>query len=177
MSTETPKRYHPVHVVLHWLIAIMTILAILVGMVVLNPVPDTAGKTRLLQIHALWGGLLALLLAARLITRFTLPRPAPATTGSAFLDFVAKAVHFLLYLGIIGMVVSGLGTAVQADLAGVFRGEAPFPADFMAYPPRIGHGFTALALLGLIGLHVAAALYHQFIRKDNLLARMWFGKR
>jgi cytochrome b561 len=27
-----------------------------------------------------------------------------------------------------------------------------------------------------IGLHVLAALYHQFIRRDNLLARMWYGK-
>lgn len=176
MSTESPKRYHPVHVVLHWSIAIMAILAILVGMFVLNPTPDTAEKAPLLQFHALWGGLLGLLLAARLIIRFTLPRPAPATAGNAFLDFVAKAVHFLLYVGVIGMVVSGLGTAMQANLPGVFNGTAPFPMDFMAYPPRIGHGFTALALLGLIGLHVAAALYHQFIKKDNLLARMWFGR-
>jgi cytochrome b561 len=30
-------------------------------------------------------------------------------------------------------------------------------------------------ILGLIALHVGAALYHQFILKDNLLARMWFG--
>lgn len=177
MSTETPKRYHPVHVILHWAIAIMTILAILVGMFVLNPIPDTAEKAGTLQFHALWGGLLGLLIVARLITRFTLPRPAPANSDNAFLDFVAKAVHFLLYVGVIGMVISGLGTAVQANLAGVFNGTTPFPADFMAYPPRIGHGFTALALLGLIGLHFAAAMYHQFIKKDNLLARMWFGKR
>ena len=176
MSTETPKRYHPIHVVLHWTIALTAILAILVGMFVLNPTPDTPEKTGILGFHAIWGGLLGLLLVARLITRYTLPRPAPATSGNAFLDFAAKAVHFLLYLGIIGMVVSGLGTAEMANLAGVFRGAAPFPADFMAYPPRIGHGFTALALLGLIGLHFAAAMYHQFVKKDNLLARMWFGK-
>ena len=176
MSAESPKRSHPVHVALHWAIAIMTILAIAVGMFVLNPIPDTADKMGMLQIHAVWGALLGLLLAARLVTRFTLPRPAPATAGNAFLDFVAKATHFFLYVGVIGMVVSGLGTAVQANLPGVFSGSAPFPADFMAYPPRIGHGFTALALIGIIGLHVAAALYHQFIKKDNLLARMWFGK-
>ena len=176
MSTETPKRYHPVHVALHWAIAIMTILAIAVGMFVLNPIPDTAEKTGMLQIHAVWGALLGLLLAARLVTRFTLPRPAPATAGNAFLDSVAKVVHFLLYVGVIGMVISGMGTAMQANLPGVFGGTAPFPADFMAYPPRIGHGFTALALLGIIGLHFAAAMYHQFIKKDNLLARMWFGK-
>ncbi len=177
MSTESPKRYHPVHVALHWLMAVMTILAIAVGMFVLNPMPDTAEKTGTLQIHAIWGGLLGLALVARLITRFALPRPASANTDNAFLDFVARAVHFLLYAGVIGMVVSGLGTAVQADLFAVFRDTAPFPADFMAYPSRIGHGFTALALLGLIGLHFAAAMYHQFIKKDNLLARMWFGKR
>ena len=176
MSTETPKRYHPVHVTLHWVIAVMTILAILVGMFVLNPTPDTPEKTGMLSFHALWGGLLGLLLVARLITRFALPRPAPATTSNAFLDFVAKMVHFLLYLGIIGMAVSGLGTAMQANLPGVFNGTAPFPTDFMNYPPRVGHGFTALALLGLIGLHFAAAIYHQFIKKDNLLSRMWFGK-
>ena len=176
MSTEIPKRYHPVHVVLHWAIAIMTILAIAVGMFVLNPIPDTAEKTGMLQIHTVWGALLGLLLAARLVTRFILPRPAPATAGNAFLDFVAKAVHFLLYVGVIGMVVSGLGTALQANLPGVFNGTAPFPADFMIYLPRIGHGFVALGLLGIIGLHFAAAMYHQFIKKDNLLARMWFGK-
>jgi cytochrome b561 len=35
---------------------------------------------------------------------------------------------------------------------------------------------TSWLLLGLVLLHFGAALYHQFIRKDNLLARMWFGK-
>jgi len=29
----------------------------------------------------------------------------------------------------------------------------------------------------LIAAHVAAALYHQFMRKDGLLSRMWFGAR
>jgi cytochrome b561 len=51
------------------------------------------------------------------------------------------------------------------------------PEDFWVYAPRAGHGITATVLILLIALHVGAALYHQFIRKDNLLARMWFGKR
>jgi cytochrome b561 len=29
----------------------------------------------------------------------------------------------------------------------------------------------------LIALHVVAALYHQFARRDGLLQRMWFGRR
>jgi cytochrome b561 len=32
-------------------------------------------------------------------------------------------------------------------------------------------------LLLLILLHIGAALYHQFLKKDHLLGRMWFGKQ
>ena len=39
------------------------------------------------------------------------------------------------------------------------------------------HGLAANILLLLIVLHVGAALYHQFIRRDNLIARMWYGAR
>ncbi len=39
------------------------------------------------------------------------------------------------------------------------------------------HGFSWTVLLLLIILHVAAALYHQFWRRDNLFGRMWFGSR
>jgi cytochrome b561 len=44
------------------------------------------------------------------------------------------------------------------------------------YPARYGHGYIAIILIVLILLHFAAAMYHQFFRKDGLLSRMWFGK-
>jgi cytochrome b561 len=37
------------------------------------------------------------------------------------------------------------------------------------------HGLSWTLLLLLIVLHIGAAFYHQFFRKDNLLGRMWFG--
>jgi cytochrome b561 len=40
---------------------------------------------------------------------------------------------------------------------------------------RAFHELSWKILLALIILHVAAALYHQFIRRDHLLGRMWFG--
>ena len=39
------------------------------------------------------------------------------------------------------------------------------------------HGAVGYTLLLLVTIHFGAAMYHQFIRKDNLLGRMWFGKR
>jgi cytochrome b561 len=41
---------------------------------------------------------------------------------------------------------------------------------------RYGHGYIAIILIALILLHFAAAMYHQFFRKDRLLSRMGIGK-
>ncbi|MDO9296294.1 cytochrome b [Bradyrhizobium sp.] len=48
--------------------------------------------------------------------------------------------------------------------------------DFSKYSPRAPHGIGARLLIALVVLHVGAALYHQFGRRDGLLRRMWFGK-
>lgn len=175
MSETTPKRYHPVHVVVHWLMALLVLMILVTAKFVLPGIsPDDPQKARLLQIHAYTGGAIAILLIARLILRFTVKRPAPADAGHALLNWIARATHLLLYLLLIGMAVSGLGMFQQANLPAVFGG-APYP-DFFAYPPRLGHGLISWLLLGLAALHFGAAMYHQFIKKDSLLARMWFGK-
>lgn len=179
MSKESlPARYHPVHVALHWLIALMVIGAFAVGMTLLDSTPNSAPeKVTYLQYHAAWGQLLALLLIARLITRFVFKRPAPADAGNKFLNFTAKAVHFLLYAGVFLMLFSGGNMSMQAGLMNVFQGQGSLPEDFFVYPARSMHGLMFSSLFILILLHVGAALYHQFIRKDHLLSRMWFGKR
>lgn len=178
MSTETaPARYHPVHVAIHWLMFLLVVVMLGVGKFVLPGVPDESPqKPSMLQIHAYVGAFITVLLIVRLIVYFTTKRPAPADAGNAFLNFVARAVHFLLYLLLIGMAVSGLGMFQQANLPAVFSGAAPYP-DFFAYPSRLGHGLISTLLILLILLHIGAAFYHQFIRRDHLLARMWFEKR
>lgn len=51
-----------------------------------------------------------------------------------------------------------------------------FPEGGFRLPLLSLHLLTAYALLFLISLHVLAALYHQFILRDSLLGRMWFGR-
>ncbi len=55
---------------------------------------------------------------------------------------------------------------------GGFRGGVRAVGAFLF---RAFHELSWQILLILIILHVLAALYHQFIRKDKLLGRMWFG--
>ncbi len=179
MSQESmPTRYHPVHVVLHWLVAIMVIGAFAVGMTVLDSTPNSAPeKVTYLQYHSVAGAFLAVVLIARLSTRFIFKRPAAADAGHPALNLIGKVTHFLLYVGVFGMLMSGAGMAMQAGLMNVFNGQGSLPEDFHIFLPRGVHGMVFSLLFLLILLHVGAALYHQFIRKDNLFARMWFGKR
>lgn len=178
MSKEAlPVRYHPLHVTLHWLIALLVLMMLGVGKFVLPGVPaDDPQKVFMLRTHAFIGGAIAVLLVVRLVMRFAVQRPAPADAGHPFLNFLAKAVHVLLYVLLIGMAVSGLGLFQLANLPAIFNGAAPYPQDFFQYPPRMGHGLTSWLLIALIALHFGAAMYHQFVRRDNLLARMWYGK-
>jgi Prokaryotic cytochrome b561 len=60
----------------------------------------------------------------------------------------------------------------------VFGGSGdPLPPTFTIYPTRVAHGYIAALLVGLISLHVLAALYHQLVKKDGLFRRMLFGRR
>jgi cytochrome b561 len=73
----------------------------------------------------------------------------------------------------------------QAPSGGEFRRGADRPGGFEG--GRLGegrgfslgafHGLSWILLLLLLVVHVGAALYHQFLRRDGLFGRMWFGKR
>ena len=177
MSDTAPKRYHPAHVAIHWLMALLVFMMLGVGKFMMPGIsPEDPQKPMMLQVHAYIGGAIAVLLIVRLVMRFTTKQPAPADAGNAFLNFLAKAVHFLLYFILVGMAISGLGLFQLANLPAVFSGAAPYPSNFFDYLPRGGHGLFSWILLGLVALHFGAAMFHQFIKKDNLLSRMWFGK-
>lgn len=67
------------------------------------------------------------------------------------------------------MVSSGAGEVLFGDAPG------PLP-DFWNHLPRYGHAAMAVLLATLLGLHVGAALHHQVILKDGLMARMGVGR-
>src|SRR5258708_33522773 len=77
------------------------------------------------------------------------------------------------------MVGSGYAPEIQAGLNKVVFKHAgePLPESFEIYPSFVAHGYIALLLAGFIILHVLAALYHHFVRKDGLLRRKGVGRR
>ncbi len=173
----TIKRYSPLLVALHWLIALLILAMLALGFTRLGGRPNDSAKIQLLSLHMPIGISIFVLMLARIFVRFLTKKPAPASIGNPLLDKIGEVVHYLLYLIALGMSISGMGISALAGLpAIVFEGKGPLPVDFATFPPAIGHGFLAFVLSGLLTLHIGAALYHQFIRHDGLLGRMWFGK-
>jgi len=174
------SRYHPLLVALHWLLAALIIAALTQGYVWLEETPNAdPRKIDLLRLHMAGGMLILALTVIRLIVRLRTSRPPRATAGHPFLDRIAPISHYGFYVLIVLMAGTGFATAILAGLpAIVFGGSGDeLPPSFLVFPTRVAHGYVAAVLGGLIILHVVAALYHQFVRKDGLFRRMFFGRR
>jgi len=172
-------RYHPALVALHWLLALLIVLALIAGNVLLEATPNSdPAKIGGLRNHMGLGIVIGVLMLIRLIVRQTTGKPPHADTGNRLLNIAGLAAHWGLYILVLVMVASGLGIALSAGLPAIIGGSGdPLPADFSAYPPRAVHGIVSVLLMLLILAHFAGWAYHALFVKDRLLARMWFGKR
>ncbi len=174
---ELPRRYHPVLVALHWFMAAFILMMLAVGRLLFPTLTDAAQETSMAKTHMIIGLFLLVLVVVRFIVRLRTPKPAPATTGNAILDRIGVITHYLLYFLIFQMALSGVGTMLAAGLTPILSGSLmPVPEHLLGYPPYAVHGLTGWLLLALLALHIGATGFHLFIKKDNLLARMWFGK-
>lgn len=178
MSVETVTRYHLALRILHWVVAVFVLLQLFVGEFALSELENNAEKIGPLAGHAAVGMSVGALMVLRLIIRFTTKKPPPAAVGNVVFDWLRRLTHFLMYFVVLSMVSTGVGTVLAAKLFPVLFGPGgTLPEDFDAFPPFAGHEFFAKALFVLLLLHVAGALYHQFVLKDNLISRMGFGKQ
>ncbi|MCW8825342.1 MAG: cytochrome b/b6 domain-containing protein [Gammaproteobacteria bacterium] len=176
----TALRYNNISVILHWLVAIMLIMALFMGSTALVALPnDDPEKINALKGHMIFGFLITTFMIVRLIVKLKSINPPHMNTGNALQDKLGVSVHHILYVLVILMGLSGFGTAVLAGVPEVIQGVegASLPETFNDLLPRLVHGIIAKLLIAIVALHFLAALYHQLILKDNIMARMKFGKR
>ncbi|MCC7119077.1 MAG: cytochrome b/b6 domain-containing protein [Anaerolineales bacterium] len=173
-QSSTPFRYHSWQVTYHWLTALLIFITYIIGKVMTRMPNDDPSKLTPLTVHMVIGILVLLILIVRFIAQMKFPRPPRPAVKDIFYR-LAKSIHHTLYLFIFIMTVSGIALALRANIPQAVLGSAALPENFNFLPHTV-HDFLAPLLLMLILLHIGAALYHQFVLKDNLLARMGYGK-
>lgn len=179
------SRYSTTAIALHWLLGAALIAVFAVG-IYMADLPFSPRRLQLYNWHK-WAGVAILLLSLlRLVWRITHRPPAlPAAMEAAMPQWQKVAhhgTHHALYLLFFAVPLLGWAYSSAAGFPIVFLGLVPLP-DFVPASPALAellkplHKLSALGMAALVLLHVAAALKHQLIDRDNLLARMWPGQR
>jgi cytochrome b561 len=179
-------RYGTVAMTLHWLIAALVLTNLALGLYMADLPRSDPDRFMLFQFHKSFGLSVLTLSFARLGWRLINPIPPLPRGMSPLLRFGAHASHFTLYFLIIAIPLAGWSMVSSSSLGlptqyfGLFSWPniwflANLPASQKASNLEIfkdTHSLLAYLAIGLIALHVLAALYHQFVRRDDVLKRM-----
>lgn len=178
-SATTTKRYHPALVSLHWLVTILIFATLLfAGEEGEGGFALSFGSFPPMGIHMILGITTLVLLTVRLFVRWFTKHPDWASVGNPFLDFIGKLTHIGLYFFTFSITITGIVMAWQRGWFDFIFGFGPAASGFRrGFSLGAFHGLSWALLLTLILLHAGAALYHQFLKKDNLLGRMWYGRQ
>lgn len=165
--------------ILHWLTAIIVLGMIPAGIYMVNASPGPT-QDLLFNLHRSFGVVLLPIMLLRLTYRVLDPPPPLPADVPPLQRFGAHATHWALYvLLIIQPIVGWIATSAYRapisvfwlfELPPVWHEDRPF-SETMFFV----HRMLGLTIAALAALHIAAGLYHHFVRKDAVLARMVRG--
>jgi cytochrome b561 len=162
---------------LHWFMALCFIILIIVGVYMVG-LPPSDTKWQIYTLHKSVGLLMGVFAVIRLYWAIVSIKPAHPATTPAYQELLAKIGHWSLYAFILIMPVSGLTMSLLGghDINAFWLFSVPALGKFEVASLLHGiHVYGYLVLLAIIVLHVAAALYHHYYLKDNVLRRMIKG--
>ena len=181
-NQTTFNTYTSTAITFHWLMALIIIANFALGVTM----SDLALSPQKLQFYSWhkWTGITLLgLVTLRFLWRAFANRP-PLLPSPVWQRRVAKLTHFLLYLLMFAIPISGWLMSSAGGFTVKYLGMFPLP-DLVPKDKQLFeqlkqlHQILNFTLLGLVILHVLAVLKHQFIDRDATLARMvpWFKPR
>lgn len=173
-ETTTPMRPRGL-VVMHWL----TVLLLCIGVTLIlirDEVDGRAMRMWLLEGHRHFGLFILLLFFARLALRLRLGKLPTEGNSSWLIRAAAASTHAALYAVLLAQPLLGWALS-NAEGKPVHLFGATLPSlvgadEDLADQLTAWHLDIAWLLLGLVSLHVSAALWHHFVLRDGVLRRM-----
>jgi cytochrome b561 len=175
--TRSTLRYSGTAIALHWLIALLMICGFYLGWIMTDIPGFTPTKLKYVSWHK-WIGVTVFALAVlRLVWRITHSAPSMPSTMPRWQQAAAHGTHALLYVLMLAIPVTGYLFSSASGVQVVYLGIVPLPVligpdHALKAVLRGAHIALNYTLLVLFVLHVAAALKHQLVQRDGLLARM-----
>jgi cytochrome b561 len=160
----------------HWLMAVLILLQAIGGWVG-SDMDRSPLKVDVMTAHKSLGITLLLLVLIRLLWRWTHAAPPPIAGSKPWETWAARLSHSALYLLMIAVPVSGWLDASTSIVPWKLWWAIPWPA--IAAPDQHLHEIAGelheslvWVLAAILAIHVAAALRHHFVQRDQVLMRM-----
>jgi len=159
--------YSALQIALHWIVVVLVAFQFLAhdGMedawrAFLRGRSASVDEALMANLHVAAGIAVLVLALARIFLRLTRGAPPPPADEPLLLQWSAEAVHFSIYVLLLALPVTGaaawfLGLEEAGDL----------------------HELLQNLLLAAIALHVAGALFQHFVRRSQVLVRMFRPER
>jgi len=171
---NTTETYGVLAKLFHWVIALMLVGLVVAGLT-FTSMDRGPERAQITLIHKSTGLLLLLLMTLRLLWKFANPTPADPPGTPAWQSLAARLVHWGLYAAVFFQLTLGILVSGQRPI--------PFFGLFEIGPLLVEneeqheffeelHEAGWIIIATLVGVHVLAALYHHFVKKDDVLKRM-----
>jgi len=166
--------------VLHWITAALVLLQIVLGIIIANKLAGEAWQDPLYNLHKSNGAVLIPIILLRIFYLWGHPAPALLADIPTIQQFAAYTTHYLLYALVVVQVFLGwIGTAAYpapVPIYGLFNLPSPWPENRALSEQLLSvHKVVGIAIAVVAAMHIGAALYHHFVRKDRILMRMISG--
>ncbi len=177
MLKNSAERFGSLTKILHWSIfALFVLQYFLVYRREYFP-KHSPEKLQYILLHASIGPVVLALALLMLAWHFVGTRPALPKDMSPVHIMAAKIMHFSLYVVMLFQPISGVLMSQYAGYPVSVFGWFDIPTlvqknEAMGHLGHEAHEICSFVIIGLVSLHVLAALYHHFIAKNNVLKRM-----
>ena len=178
---QKPQRYGAAAQALHWITAILVLVAFIYGPGGSEERVYSAARDFKRQLHETLGLAVFTLVLVRVAWRAVDKRPDPPDVPR-WMGFASKAVQLILYVLLFALPITAItGAWLEAHPLTLLGGIeiAPRLAESHALGARVAelHTWLGDTIMWLAGLHALAALYHHFVLRDGVLASMLPGLR
>ncbi|WP_367605676.1 cytochrome b [Legionella sp. W05-934-2] len=160
----------------HWLIAVIVITLLAVGFI-LGDLPDSM-KPISYTLHKSFGITVIFLMLIRLLWLIHTGKPKLPASVPSWQRLLSRSVQHGFYVLLFIMPIAGWIMSTAANKSPMFFGLFAFPFPGIDQNKQLAefmfevHSWVAWLIIVLLVMHVAGAIKHHFIDKDNVLKRM-----
>jgi cytochrome b561 len=163
-------------IALHWL-SVLAIVVAATAALSRELTEDQPARTLLMTLHRQAGLVVIVALGLRLLARLSFGMKDFSVGLPLIMKLAAKSAHVALYATLLALPLLGWAVSNAHGVGLSLFGALPLPNlvqedSDLADTLTDWHVWVAWALLGLVAMHIAAALWHHLARRDGVLSAM-----